>query len=81
MAKHDYQKGVKLAIGIFLIIVVVAAVIPDTFNIWFDAPYYEDGDGNTVTDWPSTIVAIWDLIPLFATLGFALIMYRKVEKE
>ena len=64
------MKGVDLAIGILLIIVVAAAVLPSAFDDWF---------GAETTEWPGMMESLWELVPLFAVLALALHMYRKVE--
>ena len=64
------MKGVDLAIGILLIIVVAASVLPGAFDDWFAAD---------TTAWPTMMESIWELVPLFAVLALALHMYRKVE--
>lgn len=69
MAKSG-KKGVNLAVGIMLIIVVAASVLPDAFDDWFAA--------NTA-GWGGMMGSLWDLVPLFAILALALHMYRKVE--
>ena len=64
------MRGVDLAIGILLIIVVAAAVLPAAFDDWFAA----DTEG-----WPGMMDSLWELVPLFAILALALHMYRKVN--
>ena len=65
------HKGVDLAIGIMLIVIVGAAVLPNAFDSWFAA--------NT-EDWGGGVMgSLWDLIPLFAILALALFMYQKVD--
>ena len=64
------MKGVDLAIGIMLIIIVAAAVLPDAFDDWFAAD---------TTGWPGMMDSLWELVPLFAILALALFMYRKVD--
>ena len=69
------MKGVDMAIGILLIIVVAGAVLPGAFTSWYD-----DGNGTSpAADWPGMMGSIWELVPLFAVLALALHMYRKVE--
>lgn len=64
------MQGVDLAIGILLIVVVAAAVLPDAFDDWFNT---------STSNWPAMMGSLWDLVPLFAILALALHMYRKVD--
>lgn len=74
-------KGVDLAVGILLILVIISSVLPNAFDTWFDAPYYtvNETTGETATEWPNMLINIWELVPLFAVLGLALLMYRKAQ--
>lgn len=69
MANKGMQ-GVDLAIGILLIIVVAAAVLPGAFDTWFNT---------STSEWPGMMASLWELVPLFGILALALHMYRKVD--
>ena len=69
------KRGLDLAIGILLVVIVAAAVLPPAFNDWFEA----STNATTENDWPSMLVSLWDLIPLFAILALVLYFYRKVD--
>lgn len=82
MTDHSL-KGVDLAIGILLILVITASLLPNAFDVWFNAPYYvvNETTGETATNWPAMLIGLWELIPLLCVLGVALIMYRKVDRD
>ena len=83
MSNNKHLSGVDLVIGLLLMIVIISAVLPETFSSWFDAPYYEDPEnpGEYITDWPGMLVSIWELIPLFAVLALAMYVYQKSKKQ
>ena len=64
------MRGVDLAVGILLVVIVAAAVLPPAFDDWFAA----DTEG-----WPGMMESLWDLVPLFAILALVLYFYRKVD--
>lgn len=76
MANNGGMRGVDMAITLLLVIVVGASVLPSAFTDW-----YNYGNATNATDnWPSSVLAIWDLVPLFAILALAIYMYQKVDR-
>lgn len=67
---RNSMRGVDMAITILLVIVVAASVLPSAFDDWFTAD---------TSAWPSMVVSIWELVPLFAILALAIHMYNKVD--
>lgn len=57
------EKGVEMAIGVVVFMLVAAYTVPIAFDQWFSA--------NT-GDWPSNIASLWDLVPFFVILSVVL---------
>ncbi len=53
--------NVDKAIGVALLVYILAAIIPGAFSAFFDAD---------TTGWSSGVVALWLLIPLFVVIFF-----------
>lgn len=64
-----------MVIAILLIVIVAAAVLPAAFSDWFNAT----STNGTLSDAPSMIVTLWDLVPLFAILAIVIYFYQKIE--
>lgn len=62
------EKGVDMVIGIFLAILVGAAILPQALDDWFNA-----STGN----WDSGVAALWPLVPLVALIAIVYLFYRR----
>lgn len=60
----DMDKGMDMAIGIFVVVLLGAALLPVAFDLIFNA---------STTAWDSNTVTIWELIPLVAVVGILLL--------
>lgn len=69
MAKRG-MRGVDLAIGILVVIIVAAATLPTAFDDWFNA---------STDNWPDMMGTIWELVPFFGLLGLLFYFYQRVD--
>ena len=60
--------SVGMVIGIFLVFIVGAAVLPTAFSQWFNA---------TTTGWPVATQTLWPLVPLLGVIVLVAIIARK----
>ena len=70
MAKKKGMKGVDLAIGILVVIIVAAATLPSAFDDWFNA---------STDNWPGMMESIWELVPFFGLLAILFYFYQRVD--
>ena len=59
---------VDSAIGVMLLLIVGAGVLPSAINDWFNA---------STSSWGTGTAAIWPIVPLLGMVGLALLVYRK----
>lgn len=59
---------VDAALGLMLLLIVGAAVLPQALSDWFNA---------STADWGTGAAAIWPIVPLLGLVGIALLVYRK----
>lgn len=62
------EDGIDMAIGIFLVILVGAAVLPSAFSDWFNA---------STSSWGSGLASIWPIIPLMAGISLVYLFYQR----
>lgn len=62
------SEGIDYAIGIMLLVIVGAAVLPTAFDDWFNT---------STSEWGSGTAALWPLVPLFGVIGLVYFLYRK----
>ena len=64
------EKGMDMAIGIFLVILVGSAILPQAMNDWFNASTSGWGDG---------AASLWPIIPLLALVALLYLFYNKAR--
>ena len=62
--------NVGMVIGIFLVFIVGAAVLPTAFSQWFNA---------STTGWPTATQTLWPLVPLLGIVVIIAILAYKVS--
>jgi L-cystine uptake protein TcyP (sodium:dicarboxylate symporter family) len=63
--------SVGMVIGIFLVFIIGAAILPTAFSQWFNA--------NT-TGWPTATQTLWPLVPLLGIVVIIAILAYKVSE-
>lgn len=61
--------SVGMVIGIFLVFIVGAAVLPTAFSQWFNA---------STVGWPTATQTLWPLVPLLGVVVMIAILAYKV---
>ena len=64
--------NVGMVIGIFLVFIVGAAVLPTAFSQWFNA---------STTGWPTATQTLWPLVPLLGIVVIIAILAYKVSEH
>lgn len=64
--------SVGMVIGIFLVFIVGAAVLPTAFSQWFNA---------STTGWPTATQTLWPLVPLLGIVVIIAILAYKVSEH
>ena len=59
------QQGVKMAVGVFIMFILMANLLPTAFNQIFNA---------STTNWTSDVVTLWELLPLLGVVGILLLL-------
>ncbi len=60
----DMQKGMDMAVGVFVTLLLAAALIPVAFDLIFNA---------STSSWTNNTETLWDLIPLISIVAVLLL--------
>jgi hypothetical protein len=60
----DIDNGVEMAVGIFVVIILAANLLPTAFDQIFNA---------STSSWNSDVTTLWELLPLLAVVGLILL--------
>jgi hypothetical protein len=64
--------GVKMAVGIFVVFILLANLLPTAFNQLFNTT--NDLQNGTASNWSSDVVTLWELLPLLAVIALILLV-------
>ncbi len=59
------NRGVKMAVGVFVIFILAANLLPTAFDQIFNAE---------TTNWSSDVTTLWELLPLLGVLTLLLLL-------
>ena len=65
MANTMMDRGVKMAVGIFVVFILMANLIPTAFDQIFNA---------STSSWSSDVVTLWELLPLMGVIAILLLL-------
>ena len=65
MASIGMDKGVDMAVGIFIVFILAANLLPTAFDQIFNA---------STSSWSSDVVTLWELLPLLGVVGILLLL-------
>ena len=65
MANSMLDQGVKMAVGIFVVFVLAANLLPTAFNQIFNA---------STANWSSDVAQLWELLPLLGVIALLLVL-------
>jgi len=65
MANQMMDQGVKMAVGIFVIFILGANLLPTAFDQIFNA---------STTNWSSDVETLWELLPLLGVVALLLLL-------
>ena len=65
MANQMMDQGVKMAVGIFVIFILGANLLPTAFDQIFNA---------STSNWSSDIETLWELLPLLGVVALLLLL-------
>ena len=65
MANTMMDQGVKMAVGIFVIFILGANLLPTAFDQIFNA---------STTNWSSDVETLWELLPLLGVVALLLLL-------
>jgi hypothetical protein len=66
------DRGVKMAVAVFVTFILAANLIPTAFNQFFNTT--NDTGNGTASNWSSDVVTLWELLPLIGVVVLLLIM-------
>lgn len=62
------KDGIDYAIGLFLVLLVGAAILPSALSDWFNA---------STSNWGSGVASLWPIVPLMAVIGLVYFFYKR----
>lgn len=62
------NRGIDLAIGVMLLLVVGSSILPAAMNDWFNT---------STSGWGSGTAALWPLVPLLGVMALVYLLYRE----
>ncbi len=65
MARVSMDQGVKIAVGIFVVFILAANLLPTAFDQIFNA---------STGSWSSDVVTLWELLPLLGVVALLLML-------
>ena len=65
MANTMLDQGVKMAVGIFVVFIMMANLLPTAFDQIFNA---------STSNWSSDVVTLWELLPLLGVIAVLLLL-------
>ena len=65
MANQMMDRGVKMAVGIFVIFILGANLLPTAFDQIFNA---------STSNWSSDVATLWELLPLLGVVALLLLL-------
>ena len=66
------DRGVQMAVAIFVTFVLAANLIPTAFDQLFDTT--SDLQNGTASNWSSDVVTLWELLPLLGIIAMLLVL-------
>jgi len=66
------DRGVKMAVAIFVTFVLAANLIPTAFDQLFNTT--SDLQNGTASNWSSDVVTLWELLPLLGIIAVLLVL-------
>ena len=72
MARINMDKGVELAVAIFVVFILLANLLPTAFNQVFNTT--NNTSVGTASNWSSDVVTLWELLPLIGVIVLLLLM-------
>lgn len=60
----DMDKGMDMAVGVFVVLLLAGALVPVAFDLIFNA---------TTSNWTNNTQTLWDLIPLVSIVAVLLL--------
>ncbi len=66
------NKGVQMAVGVFVIFILLANLLPTAFDQIFNTT--SDLSSGTASNWTSDVVTLWELLPLLGVLTILLLL-------
>ena len=65
MANTMMDRGVKMAVGVFVIFILAANLLPTAFDQIFNA---------STANWSSDVATLWELLPLLGVVALLLLL-------
>lgn len=65
------NEGVRFAVGIFVVFVLAANLLPTAFDQIFNTT--NDTTNGTASNWSSDVVTLWELLPLLGVMALLLL--------
>jgi len=72
MENNMMDRGVKMAVAVFVTFILAANLIPTAFNQMFNTT--NNTSSGTASNWSSDVVTLWELLPLLGVVAMLLIM-------
>jgi type II secretory pathway component PulF len=66
------DNGVELAVGIFVVFILMANLLPTAFSQVFNTT--SDLGNGTASNWSSDVVTLWELLPLIGVIVLLLLV-------
>jgi len=66
------DRGVEMAVAIFVTFVLAANLIPTAFDQLFNTT--SDLQNGTASNWSSDVVTLWELLPLLGIIAVLLVL-------
>jgi len=66
------DRGVQMAVAIFVTFVLAANLIPTAFDQLFNTT--SDLQNGTASNWSSDVVTLWELLPLLGIIAMLLVL-------
>ncbi|AAQ13736.1 hypothetical protein [His 1 virus] len=67
----EIDDGVEMAVGIFVVIILAANLLPTAFDQIFNA---------STSSWNSDVTTLWELLPLLSVVGLLLMFVYWARK-
>ena len=66
------DRGVDMAVAVFVVFILAANLIPSAFDQIFNTT--SDLQNGTASNWTSDVVTLWELLPLIGVIVLVLLM-------